>query len=285
MSPLDRPTDSGSFWRSREDRSRSRSRRRAARSDDSSFVIGEVSASSSRAAIGRPAFGASCETDVINGRETCVHVGACTRSQRGRRDSLCPTAAASGAQAASNRGCLHENAVTRDRSAVSLLHLAEQAPAEVVGALSQLVQLDNAERGRPHARKLGEHQSRARLLRFGRRRSDQRLSRTLGVRRSRRNTRGEAEVPRPRRPGAARTPKYHREPFGRGRPPVAARTRHNPSTQSCGMGTAISVRFPNTARNSRSQAPAARWQAGMTSRKPRRYSWSARTDSPLQGLR
>ena len=190
-----------------------------------------------------------------------------------------------GAQAASNRGCLHENAVTRDRSAVSLLHLAEQAPAEVVGALSQLVQLDNAERGRPHARKLGEHQSRARLLRFGRRRSDQRLSRTLGVRRSRRNTRGEAEVPRPRRPGAARTPKYHREPFGRGRPPVAARTRHNPSTQSCGMGTAISVRFPNTARNSRSQAPAARWQAGMTSRKPRRYSWSARTDSPLQGLR
>ncbi len=39
---------------------------------------------------------ASCETDVINGRETCVRVGACTRSQRGRRDSLCPTAAASG---------------------------------------------------------------------------------------------------------------------------------------------------------------------------------------------
>ena len=33
---------------------------------------------------------ASCETDVINGRETCVRVGACTRSQRGRRDSLCP---------------------------------------------------------------------------------------------------------------------------------------------------------------------------------------------------
>jgi hypothetical protein len=38
---------------------------------------------------------ASCETDVINGRETCVRVGACTRSQRGRRDSLCPKAAAS----------------------------------------------------------------------------------------------------------------------------------------------------------------------------------------------
>ena len=36
---------------------------------------------------------ASCETDVINGRETCVRVGACTRSQRGRRDSLCPKAA------------------------------------------------------------------------------------------------------------------------------------------------------------------------------------------------
>jgi hypothetical protein len=41
---------------------------------------------------------------------------------------------------ASNRGCLHENAVAPDRSAVSLPHLAEQAPAEVVGALSQLVQ-------------------------------------------------------------------------------------------------------------------------------------------------
>ena len=39
---------------------------------------------------------------------------------------------------ASNRGCLHENAVAPDRSAVSLLHLAEQARAEVVGALSQL---------------------------------------------------------------------------------------------------------------------------------------------------
>ena len=38
---------------------------------------------------------ASCETDVINGRETCVRVGACTRSQRGRRDSLCPEAAVS----------------------------------------------------------------------------------------------------------------------------------------------------------------------------------------------
>ena len=37
-------------------RSGSRSRRRAARSDDSSFVIGEVSASSSPATIGRPAF-------------------------------------------------------------------------------------------------------------------------------------------------------------------------------------------------------------------------------------
>jgi hypothetical protein len=34
---------------------------------------------------------------------------------------------------------LHENAVAPDRSAVSLLHLAEQAPADVVGALSQLV--------------------------------------------------------------------------------------------------------------------------------------------------
>ena len=42
------------------------------------------------------------------------------------------------APTASNRGCLYENAVATDRSAVSLLHLAEQAPAEVVGALSQL---------------------------------------------------------------------------------------------------------------------------------------------------
>ena len=43
------------------------------------------------------------------------------------------------APTASNRGWLAWNAVARDRSAVSLLHLAEQAPAEVVGALSQLV--------------------------------------------------------------------------------------------------------------------------------------------------
>ena len=43
------------------------------------------------------------------------------------------------APTASNRGCLHENAVAPNRSAVSLLHLAEQPPAEVVGALSQLV--------------------------------------------------------------------------------------------------------------------------------------------------
>ena len=40
------------------------------------------------------------------------------------------------APTASNRGCLHENAGAPDRSAVSLLHLVEQAPAEVVGALS-----------------------------------------------------------------------------------------------------------------------------------------------------
>lgn len=31
---------------------------------------------------------AICETDVNNRRETCVGVGACTPSQRGRRDSL-----------------------------------------------------------------------------------------------------------------------------------------------------------------------------------------------------
>ena len=41
---------------------------------------------------------------------------------------------------ASNRGRLHGNAAAPDGSAVSLLHLAEQAPAEAVGALSQLVQ-------------------------------------------------------------------------------------------------------------------------------------------------
>jgi hypothetical protein len=35
---------------------------------------------------------ARCETDVVYGAETCVRVGACTRSQRGRRDSLCPRA-------------------------------------------------------------------------------------------------------------------------------------------------------------------------------------------------
>ena len=39
-----------------------------------------------------------------------------------------------GAPTASNRGCSHENAVAPDRPAVSLLHLAEHAPAEVEGA-------------------------------------------------------------------------------------------------------------------------------------------------------
>ena len=43
------------------------------------------------------------------------------------------------APTASNRGCLHENAVARDRSAVSLLHPAERAPAAVGSALFQLV--------------------------------------------------------------------------------------------------------------------------------------------------
>ena len=38
---------------------------------------------------------ARCETDIVYGAETCIRVGACTRSQRGRRDSLCPVAAAS----------------------------------------------------------------------------------------------------------------------------------------------------------------------------------------------
>jgi hypothetical protein len=33
---------------------------------------------------------ARCETDVVYGAETCFRVGACTRSQRGRRHSLCP---------------------------------------------------------------------------------------------------------------------------------------------------------------------------------------------------
>jgi hypothetical protein len=33
---------------------------------------------------------AICETEVINGAETCVRVGASTRNHRGRRDSLCP---------------------------------------------------------------------------------------------------------------------------------------------------------------------------------------------------
>jgi hypothetical protein len=37
---------------------------------------------------------ARCETDIVNGAETCVRVGACTRSRRGRPDSLCPGGAA-----------------------------------------------------------------------------------------------------------------------------------------------------------------------------------------------
>jgi hypothetical protein len=42
---------------------------------------------------GRVVLVARCEADVVYGAETCVRVGACTRSQRGRRDSLCPKAA------------------------------------------------------------------------------------------------------------------------------------------------------------------------------------------------
>ena len=71
---------------------------------------------------------------------TCLHtVRAFADGRRG--GCLCPTAALpAAAPTAANRGCLHENAVARGRSAVSLLHLAEQAPAEIVAALSQLVQ-------------------------------------------------------------------------------------------------------------------------------------------------
>ena len=60
-------------------------------------------------------------------------------NQRGRAAGGCDAAQIvrqqqpSAAPTASNRGCLHENAVAPDRSAVSLLHLAEQAPAEVGG--------------------------------------------------------------------------------------------------------------------------------------------------------
>jgi len=46
---------------------------------------------------------------------------------------------AAAAPTASNRGCSHENAEAPDRSVASPLHLAEQAPAVVAGALSQLV--------------------------------------------------------------------------------------------------------------------------------------------------
>jgi hypothetical protein len=34
-----------------------------------------------------------CETDVVSGAETCIRVGACTRSHRGRRDPLRPKSA------------------------------------------------------------------------------------------------------------------------------------------------------------------------------------------------
>jgi hypothetical protein len=37
---------------------------------------------------------ANCETDVVYGADTCIGVGACTRSQRGRRDRVCPQGAA-----------------------------------------------------------------------------------------------------------------------------------------------------------------------------------------------
>jgi len=66
-----------------------------------------------------------------------------TASVRQQQPAAAPTA--------SIRGCLHQNAVAPDRSALSLLHLAEQAPAEVVGALSQLVHLISLAERRPRA--------------------------------------------------------------------------------------------------------------------------------------
>jgi hypothetical protein len=69
--------------------------------------------------------------------------------QRGRAARRCDAAQIvrqqqpAAAPTASNRGCLHEHAVAPGRSAVSLVHLAKQAPAEVVGALSQLVPCDS----------------------------------------------------------------------------------------------------------------------------------------------
>ena len=65
--------------------------------------------------------------------------GAATRGPRHRLAPAVRQQAPPAGPTASNRGCLHQNAVATDRS-VSLLHLAEQAPAEVVGALSQHVQ-------------------------------------------------------------------------------------------------------------------------------------------------
>jgi hypothetical protein len=50
---------------------------------------------------------ASRETEIVYGAHACIRVGACTRSQRGRRDCLCPFSAAPGATLAAEVTPLH----------------------------------------------------------------------------------------------------------------------------------------------------------------------------------
>ena len=60
---------------------------------------------------------ARCETDVVYGAETCIRLGACTGSQRGRRDSLCPGAVT----LSSSLGSRMSAAITPGRMTVGLL--------------------------------------------------------------------------------------------------------------------------------------------------------------------
>ena len=91
----------------------------------------------------RDALMASCETDVINGRETCVRVGARTRSQRGHRDSLCPIGVVVSSQDRCEIIALQRREQSPGPAAAVPLSGAKQKPTAVGPAQLLVLKRDN----------------------------------------------------------------------------------------------------------------------------------------------
>ena len=86
---------------------------------------------------------ANCETDVINGRETCVRVGARTRSQRGHRDSLCPIGVVVSSQDRCEIIALQRREQSPGPAAAVPLSGAKQKPTAVGPAQLLVLKRDN----------------------------------------------------------------------------------------------------------------------------------------------